>query len=57
MAIAMKSRKAIIVVYLVKESGNLSREDLEKEIFSELSKDPSRIPWAEKIDKVTVMDS
>jgi DNA-directed RNA polymerase subunit H (RpoH/RPB5) len=52
-----KSRKAIIVISLIKESSNISREELEKEILSELSKDPSKIPWAKKIDKVTITNS
>lgn len=47
-----KGRKAIVVVSLVKESSKMPREDLEKEILSELSRDPSKIPWAKKTIKL-----
>lgn len=46
--------KAIIVVSLIKECADCSDEEIEREIYSELSKEPYRIPWAKKIEKVTV---
>jgi len=47
-------KKAIIVVSLVDESAEKANEKIEKEILEELSKEPSRIPWAKEIEKVTV---
>jgi hypothetical protein len=47
-------KKAIIVFSLVDESADKANEEIEKEILEELSKEPSRIPWAKEIEKVTV---
>jgi len=38
-------KKAVIVVTLVDESREKINEELEKEIFDELSKAPAKIPW------------
>jgi len=48
------SKKAIIVISLVKECADCSDEEIEREIYSELSKEPYRIPWGKKVEKVTV---
>jgi len=50
-------KKAMIIVSLVKESAEFSDEEIEQEIYSELSKEIHRIPWAKKIEKVTVESS
>lgn len=50
-------KKAIIVVSLVEESADHSDEEIEREIYSELSKETHRIPWAKKIERVTVESS
>ncbi|MFP3984966.1 MAG: hypothetical protein ACLFU9_03235 [Candidatus Bathyarchaeia archaeon] len=42
-------KKAIIVVKLVPESSSVSDSQIVKEILAE-----AKIPWAEKIEKVTV---
>lgn len=47
-------KRALIVVYLVEESAEHSDEEIKQEIYSELSKEIHRIPWAKKIDRVTV---
>lgn len=50
-------KKAIIVVSLVKESAEKANEEIEREIMEELSKYPPKIPWMEKVEKVTVKSS
>ena len=47
-------KKALIVARLVEESADCSNEEIEKEIYSELSKEVPRIPWVKEIEKVTV---
>lgn len=47
-------KKVLITVSLVEESAGYSDEEIEREIYSELSKELHRIPWAKKIEKVTV---
>jgi len=42
-------KKAVIVVRLVPESTGVSDSQIVKEIFAE-----AKIPWAEKIERVTV---
>jgi len=42
-------KKAIIVVRLVPESRDVSDDQIVKEILAE-----AKIPWSEKIEKVTV---
>ncbi|MEM3627626.1 MAG: hypothetical protein QXZ25_06335 [Candidatus Bathyarchaeia archaeon] len=49
-------KKAIITAVLVDESRGKSNRDLETEIFSELSKYPSRIPWMKHVVKVEVVE-
>ena len=51
----MKSKKAIIVISLVEESAQKSNEEIEKEIFEELTT-TQRIPWQESVEKVTVLE-
>jgi len=50
------TKKAIIVIKLVEESKSKSNRELEREIHSELSKLPQKIPWMESIEKVTVVE-
>jgi hypothetical protein len=47
-------KKASIVISLVNESNESSNEEIQKEIFQELSKGTARIPWCKKIEKVKV---
>jgi len=47
-------RKAVIVISLVEESIEKPNREIEKEIMSELSKGPARIPWLKKVERVTV---
>jgi hypothetical protein len=47
-------KRALITVSLVDESADHPNEEIEKEIYSELSKEVNRIPWAKKIVKVIV---
>lgn len=49
------SKKAVIVISLVEESFEKSNEEIEKEIFEELSKSLP-IPWCKKVEKVTVTE-
>lgn len=42
-------KKAVIIVKLVPESSDVSQEQIVKEIIAE-----AKIPWAAKIEKVTV---
>jgi hypothetical protein len=47
-------KKVTIVISLVEECGNLDDSDIEKEIERELSENVSMIPWAKKIERITV---
>jgi hypothetical protein len=49
-------KKALIVVALVKESGEKKDAELEREILEELSKAPHVIPWMKKVLKVEVVE-
>jgi len=51
----MKSKKAVIVVRLVKESLAKENSEIEKEII-EFIGDLPVIPWFESIEKVTVTE-
>jgi len=50
-------KKAIIVIRLVEEAVEKSNEEVEKEIFEELSKDLPKIPWCKEVEKVTVAEA
>lgn len=50
-------KKATIVISLVKESAEKANNDIEKEIFKELSTLPTRIPWMKKVEKVKVTEA
>lgn len=52
----MKTKKVIIVINLVEESVEKANEEIEKEIFQELSTDLPVIPWLESVEKVTVIE-
>jgi len=47
-------KKATIIISLVDESSESHNEDIQEEIFQELSKGCTRIPWCKKIEKVKV---
>jgi len=49
-------KKAVIIISLVEESGEVTNEDIEKEIRDELSKEPTRIPWLKEVEKVTITE-
>ena len=53
----MKTKKAIIVVRLVKESLEKENSEIEKEITQQLTEDLPAIPWFESIEKVTVTEN
>jgi hypothetical protein len=48
------AKKATIVILLVDESCEETNEQIQKEIFQELSKGWTTIPWCKKVEKVTV---
>jgi len=52
----MKNKKVIIVINLVEESAEKANEEIEKEIYQELSTDLPVIPWLESVEKVTVIE-
>ncbi len=47
-------KKAVIEIVLVEESMERENEEIKKEILEELSENLHSIPWAEKIEKMTV---
>jgi hypothetical protein len=49
--------KVFIIVSLVEESAEKTADEIEKEIFTELSELPSKIPWMKKVEKVTVKEA
>ena len=51
------SKKAVIVISLVDESVEKANEEIEKEIFKELSENPSKIPWFKSAEKVEVTET
>ena len=46
-----------IAISLVKESAEKSNEEIKEEIFEELSKGLPKIPWFQKVEKVTVLET
>ena len=50
-------KNAIIVISLVEESVEKSSEEIEREIFDELSKGLPKIPWCKRVEKVTVTEA
>jgi hypothetical protein len=50
------TKRAIIVVSLVKESEEEKNKELEKQILVGLSEHPPTIPWLEDVEKVKVTD-
>jgi len=47
--------KAIIEIFLVEESAEKAPEEIEREIFEELSSGFAIIPWCKEVEKITVM--
>jgi hypothetical protein len=50
------SKKALIAVSLVKESMEMSNEEIEQEILEEIQKWPLATPWVEKVLNVRVTE-
>lgn len=50
-------KKAVIVISLVEESAEKANEEIEKEIFEELSRRPANVPWMKMVEKVTVTEA
>lgn len=50
-------KKALITVLLVEESADCSAEEIEREIYLELSEEAPKIPWGKEVEKVTVESS
>lgn len=50
------TKKAIIVITLVKESALTGNKQIEQEILNELSNEPAKIPWLKTVEKVTVVE-
>lgn len=51
-------KKAVIIIELVEESDEEPNEQIEKEIYEELSKgSPTIIPWFKEVGKVTVTEA
>jgi len=48
------AKKVIIEISLVEESVEKTNEEIEKEIFNELSASIPVIPWCKKVEKVIV---
>ncbi|MEM2118834.1 MAG: hypothetical protein QW840_01785 [Candidatus Bathyarchaeia archaeon] len=47
-------KKAVIEISLIEESTRKANNEIEEEIFTELSQNTHAIPWAEKIENVKV---
>ena len=47
-------KKAFIVISLVEESIEKANDEIEREIFEELSEDLPKIPWLKRVERVTV---
>jgi hypothetical protein len=52
----MKTKKALIVIRLVKESVEVDSSEIEREIVQALRNELPAIPWFEKVEKVTVTE-
>ena len=48
------TKKATIIITLVKESQEEPNEEIEKEIHAALTEMPTKIPWMKKVEKVKV---
>jgi hypothetical protein len=49
--------RAIIIVQLVDEAAQQSKEAIEKEILEEIIRDVPKIPWCKAVEKVTVTEA
>jgi|GEM_PF-1992885 hypothetical protein len=50
-------KKAVITISLVKESGQVANEAIERAILEELSKGLPRVPWLQKVEGITVKET
>jgi len=53
----MMNRRAMILIELVAESTEVTKEEIEKEICKELTKACPTIPWLKKVEKVKVIEN
>lgn len=51
------SKKAVIVIHLVDESAETPNEEIEQDIHRELSQGFFRVPWCNRVEKVTVKET
>lgn len=51
------NKKAVIVISLLKESAEVANDEIEKEIYDELSKGFPKIPWCKRVEKVIVTEA
>lgn len=49
-------KKAVIEISLIEESVKIANKEIEKEICEELSENMHAIPWAAKIEKMTIKE-
>jgi len=49
-------KKVIIVISLVEESGEMSDEEIKRDLVEELSEILPRIPWMKEVESVTVTE-
>lgn len=52
----VKTKKAMIVVRLVKESLEKDNAEIAEEILRELKNELPAIPWFESVEKVTIIE-
>jgi len=45
-------KKAVIMISLVKESAEKANDEIEKEIFKELTEHPAKVPWIKKLRRL-----
>ena len=51
------AKRAIIEILLIPEAGGKSASEIEQEIQAEISDNPLRIPWSDKIKGVRVVET
>jgi len=50
-------KKVVIEISLVKESAENTNEEIEKEIFDELSEGLPKIPWMKQVERIEVVEN
>ena len=51
------TKKVVIIITLIDESKEKRNEELEREIFEELMRNPTVIPWMKEVEKVEVKEN